>query len=521
MKRSIPFVYGFVFCWAVGCLSWLHAEVFLPGMQPNENGIEFAKVQQCRMCHSGTSDDESDPFMTWQGGMMAQAARDPVFLAALAVANQDVNGVGEFCLRCHAPRGWLENRSKPADGSALNYEDRQGVSCDVCHRLVDPLSDEAAQFAHQLPPSYGNAMIVVDTGNVVRGPYGDASGPMPHLTKKSDYHASGHLCGNCHDTSNPLQAEDVNKVPAYAYGHIERTYSEWALSDFAQQGTDGSCQSCHYPAVPGGGQASRFGSAQRDHFVVHGPVGSSIWVRDATWAAWKGQDMDQTAFDLAKERTEALLKKAATLSLTFPKPGGALLRITNETGHKLPTGYPEGRRMWINARFYDASGKVLREIGRYGKVKDTIFGDAVEASTLLDPNDTTVYECLPGISEVQAAKYGKTAGKSFHFILNDVIVKDNRIPPKGFKNSTFKERLAQPIGADYPDGQYWDEKEFELPEGCTRVSVRLMMQSVSWEYIKFLAEENKTDDWGRRLYEIWNQTGQCPPVEIASLEADR
>jgi hypothetical protein len=29
------------------------AEVFLPGMQPKEAGIEFVKVQQCRMCHSG------------------------------------------------------------------------------------------------------------------------------------------------------------------------------------------------------------------------------------------------------------------------------------------------------------------------------------------------------------------------------------------------------------------------------------------------------------------------------------
>ena len=150
MNSSAPSIRGLVFSLIVTLGGVLHAEVFLPGMQPNEKGIEFAKVQQCRMCHAGTNDAESDPFLTWQGGMMAQAARDPVFRAALAVANQDVNGVGEFCLRCHTPRGWLENRSKPADGSALNEEDMQGVSCDVCHRLVDPLSTEAAQFASQL-----------------------------------------------------------------------------------------------------------------------------------------------------------------------------------------------------------------------------------------------------------------------------------------------------------------------------------------------------------------------------------
>jgi hypothetical protein len=103
-------------------------------------------------------------------------------------------------------------------------------------------------------------------------------------------------------------------------------------------------------------------------------------------------------------------------------------------------------------------------------------------------------------------------------VINDIIVKDNRIPPKGFKNELFAEHLSAPIGAEYDDNQYWDDVEFEVPAGCTRVNASLMYQSVSWEYIKFLAEENRTDDWGRRLYEIWSQTGQCAPAIIAIVE---
>jgi hypothetical protein len=45
-----------------------------------------------------------------------------------------------------------------------------------------------------------------------------------------------------------------------------------------------------------------------------------------------------------------------------------------------------------------------------------------------------------------------------------------------------------------------------------------MYQSVSWEYLKFLVEENKTDSWGRDLYDAWDQTGKCPPEEIASIK---
>jgi hypothetical protein len=498
--------------------STANAEVFLPGMQPEESQIEFAKVQQCKMCHANTGNGLADPFFSWQGGMMAQAAKDPVFRASMTIANQDIDGVGEFCLRCHTPRGWLEGRSTPADASGLNREDMHGVSCDICHRLIDPLSDEAKKLIEHVPPDYGNAMMVADPANTVRGPYGDGKGAMPHEVKKSGYHAASRLCGTCHNISNPTQATDVKTQPPHTFGHIERTYSEWLLSDYSKQGPQGSCQSCHYPKVAGGGQASKFGDLHRDYFVTHGPVGGSTWIQDATWLLWDGKDMNKKAFEVAKQRAKELLKTAASINLTFSRQGKGVLRIINLTGHKLPSGYPEGRRMWINMKFQDASGKLIGEIGRYGPKETSIFGKQITAPTLLDPHNTRVYECLPAISEKQAKKFGKKAGKSFHFVLNDIIAKDNRIPPKGFKNSTFKEHLSEPVGATYADGQYWDDFEFELQPGCKKITAALMYQSVSWEYIKFLAEENKTDDWGKRLYEAWDQTGKCPPTTIAQIE---
>jgi len=50
------------------------------------------------------------------------------------------------------------------------------------------------------------------------------------------------------------------------------------------------------------------------------------------------------------------------------------------------------------------------------------------------------------------------------------------------------------------------------------IKKNLMYQSVSWEYLKFLVEENRTDDWGKRLYEAWGKTGKCAPVVIAEIE---
>ena len=494
------------------------AEIFLPGMQPKEAGIEFAKVQQCRMCHSGTKNKDADPFVSWQSGIMSLSAKDPIFRAALAIANQDIKGIGEFCLRCHAPRAWLEGRSTPADGSALNTEDLYGISCTVCHSYIDPLSAEAAKIVKDVPPGYGNAMMVSDPQNVVRGPYGDGEGAMPHEVLKSPFHASSNLCGVCHNISNPLLAEDVKKQPPYLFGHIQRTYSEWLLSDFVKRGRDGTCQSCHYRPVEGGGQASKYGNSHRDYFVMHGPVGGSTWIQDAAWLIWDGKDMDRQSLDLGKRRATQLLQEAVSLDIRFSKPGHASLRITNKTGHKLPSGYEEGRRMWVNTVFLDSSGKVLKEIGKYAEKDDTIFGQSVKAPTLLDPEQTRVYEILFGISEAQSKKYNAKPGKSFHTVLNDTIVKDNRIPPEGFNNTTFREHLSQPVGAMYADGQYWDEVELDLPEGCKKLIVSLIYQSVSWEYLKFLAEEDETDDWGKRIYDAWTKTGKCQPTVIAKIE---
>ncbi|HPD47498.1 MAG TPA: multiheme c-type cytochrome [Anaerohalosphaeraceae bacterium] len=510
-------------CFLLLCLASLvvsapvSAKIFLPGMQPEEAGIEFAKVEQCRMCHANTRNGEADPMFSWSGGMMAQAMRDPIFLATLAVANQDLPGVGEFCLRCHAPRGWLENRSTPADATALNQEDMHGVSCDVCHRLIDPLGPEAARLIKDVPPSYGNAMMVADPQNRVRGPYGDGTGAMPHDVLKSEFHASGHLCGTCHDISNPAFAKDVKTQPVYSFGHIERTYSEWVLSDFARQGKDGSCQSCHYPAVKGGGQASRFGSLHRKHFVMHGPAGGSTWVQDAV-AQLYPRDVDRKAFEASKLRANAMLKAAASLDLNVSDGKMAKIRITNLTGHKLPSGYPEGRRMWINVQFLGNGNRIVKEIGTYGEKSDTLAGQAVIAPTLLDPEETVVYEVLPGISESAAAKFNKKPGPSFHFVLNDIITKDNRIPPKGFTNEKFKEHLCEPVGKEYQDGQYWDDAAFEIPPAAKKVIVRLMYQSMSWEYLKFLVEENRTDEASRKLYDAWSRTGKCPPVVMAEIE---
>src|SRR6187455_1843553 len=67
-----------------------------------EGAAEIASATNCKSCHGGFMTDDGKMYMpwdTWAGSMMANAARDPLYLAAVSVAEQDKPGSGSFCLR--------------------------------------------------------------------------------------------------------------------------------------------------------------------------------------------------------------------------------------------------------------------------------------------------------------------------------------------------------------------------------------------------------------------------------------
>ncbi|MCS7315568.1 MAG: hypothetical protein RMI94_10095 [Bryobacterales bacterium] len=56
-------------------------------------------------------------------------------------------------------------------------------------------------------------------------------------------------------------------------------------------------------------------------------------------------------------------------------------------GHKLITGYPEGRRIWLNVRWYDGKGDLLREDGNHGLLDVTLAGSALRVRSIVNLND--------------------------------------------------------------------------------------------------------------------------------------
>lgn len=519
----------------------------LPGTQPLSVTDNFATPDECTTCHSNYGKPTQEPYRNWQGSMMAQSGRDPLTYAAMAIANQDANAGGESCIRCHLPKGWLEGRSSPEDGSSLTADDRQGVQCSICHRLVDPTADpenpaeDTAILAALSAPvtTVGGAQMVMDPLDRVRGPFDIVAdlGSDPHLPTRSilisPYHKSSELCGTCHNVKNPLFTRDLSgdyvlntldeaaSDPTQAFPE-QSTYDEWLLSDYATTGVYApqfganepmvsTCQDCHMPAITG--RDASLGLI-RDDLPLHSMTGPNTFIPALIpHHPVFGAEVDEEILDEGIERARALLQRSATVSADIA--GGVLtVRVVNETGHKLPTGYPDGRRMWLDVRAFDANRNLVLESGRYTNATATLAGYHVEfGEPGHDPN-LKVWETEHGMSADMAALTGKTEGAGFHLILNNVRVTDNRIPPRGFNNAAFEAVGAHPIGATFADGQYWDDVVYPLPPGAVGAEVKLYYQTTSKDYIEFLRDEDQ-GSFGPILHDLWEENGKSEPVLMA------
>ncbi|MFZ2490344.1 MAG: multiheme c-type cytochrome [Thermoanaerobaculia bacterium] len=616
--------------------------VFMPGSQPGS--VKLESPSWCINCH-GDYDKRVEPGHNWKGSMMGQASRDPLFTAAFAAALQDSiwllgnPNAGSLCLRCHMPTGWLAGRADPPNGTKLIQEDMAGVSCDLCHRVVDPMrglgqpgvpsdapgssaASEAARTsaadlqvltplrlfdgsvyfdpARNLPRLYASTFAgyveatsgqyVVDPQSVMRGPRWDA---MPlHPVLYSRFHRSRAFCGSCHDVSNAAMANAASAgMPeqrgAAAYFHLERTFSEFMASIYGREGAVpaakigakfvATCQDCHMPRVTG--YASQLPMKPRSDLALHDLSGGNAWVlsilasADKTSSAYDpynyailsgsrypgarveadGLQGSGAALQDGSRRALDQLTRAADLVLVSKVGSEVTLRIVNHTGHKLISGFPEGRRMWLNVKFFDGGGALTGEINPYVPLETRLDASGnvehVAGGQLVRTRDDLVYE-----AKMSSSVTGES--DTFHFVLVTDRAKDNRIPPRGFDLALAAERLALPRknGADAPDlftpAEYeggWDDVAFSLPAGTVRWTATLYYQTTSREYVEFLRDEingtartltspapsgeaqayiAQTDpyftsvrDWGRAIWDLWLHNGGSAPVPMTSLSS--
>jgi hypothetical protein len=566
----------------------------------------------CFGCHAGFSGEDTRflSWNTWSGTMKANAARDPLFWAALDVANRDVPGVGDFCLRCHSPSAWYGGRvgkdaaGAPVDGSdgcklqgdpddADGFgNDYDGIGCQFCHRLREtgPTGQAARQHNGNLWLDDLDCDLDGDGTPDFPGPcrigpyrYPEAGiNPPPHAHAFSSWVKRSEMCAACHDISTPVTSVGPLKTLILPDGSdsgipfpIERTYAEWRSSAFGDRiFADGiafdeprgdlarhgeTCQSCHMPQASQpearACQQNRQGS-RAGNLGIHAFAGANAWmpgVISNLYGAGLGA-VRQAGYAQAADAAVAMLQRSADLSLSLSAlpaaPGAlqALVRVTNRAGHKIPSGYSEGRRMWLELEARDANGQVFWGSNAY---------DAATGTLAIDRDDA-VYEVKQGIWNpavaVPSCETEDARGRPmFHFARNDCIAKDNRIPPRGFTGGGDLELRPVPPGRYPPSAPgaatlaHWDEQAWSIavPAGTAlpvTVQVRLRHQVATREYVQFLRDQAieraipsedlmcapdrdplatgpRTLTRGQFAYDQWVASGRSPPVTMATVQA--
>lgn len=151
------------------------------------------------------------------------------------------------------------------------------------------------------------------------------------------------------------------------------------------------------------------------------------------------------------ELTRAFLDDAASVAITAPSTVGNDLKfdveISNHSGHKLPSAYPS-RRTWLHVAVKDNHGKVIFESGKpdsrgyISTDESRLKADCLSKNKLEGFDSSLCYEPHrdfindPSQVAIYETVLGDINGNITHTLLQAAqYLKDNRIPPTGFKNS--------------------------------------------------------------------------------------
>jgi hypothetical protein len=240
----------------------------------------------------------------------------------------------------------------------------------------------------------------------------------------------------------------------------------------------------------------------------HNFNGSNTWVLKAVRGVYSDNetDLNEQYTNESIARNVAMLQAASDLEVT-QSHASINVRVINYSGHKLPTGFNEGRKMWVNVQFLDQAGAVIGERGAYNPV-----------TAVLDDATTKVYEAHIGPDTTVAALVNATPGPAFRLAISNKYYKDNRIPPMGFTNAGFTAVQAGHTPANlYADGQYWDDTQFAIPANARSARVSVMYQTTTKDYIESLRDGNTSNNLGQVAYDQWVTQGKSAPVVMDTM----
>lgn len=471
----------------------------------------FAHSTDCVACHNQivTADGTDVSIGTsWRSTMMANAARDPYWLAGVRRETIDhpkhAAAIQEECAACHMP---MAERMSEAAGhqidvfaqlpfSDLNLSDERrlasdGVSCTVCHQIAKDKLGTPESFNGEFVVAGPNAAGV----RQVQGPYAIDAGRRRIMQSVTGYEQveaphikQSELCATCHTLITEAFGPDgtvIGRLPE------QMNYQEWQHSAFNAE--KASCQSCHMPRSTGPVRIASVLGDYRDGLSQHAFVGGNAFMLRlfSRYRAELGVEaLPSELAATAAATVRQLQQDTATLTVGRPELSGGLLafdvEVKNLTGHKFPTGYP-ARRTWLHVAVRDGSGRAVFESGAIGADGAIAGNDSDADATRFEPH----YEEISRPDQVQIYEpiLGDPAGKPTTGLLTATqYLKDNRLLPRGFDKATAQADIAVHGGArgDADFTGAGDRVRYRVPmagaTGPFTVDVELRYQSIGYRW---------------------------------------
>lgn len=418
----------------------------------------FATSDRCLACHNGLlapGGADASIGSDWQPSMMANAARDPYWQAAVRRELIDhpeaAAAIENECSTCHMPMARFAAHATggvgsvfahlpiaPAGAVGLAPFAADGVSCSLCHQIQpDRLGD---------PASFTGGFVVAPPAAAPGAPPRAVFGPFepgPGLARvmrsatglepaAAHHLATSELCATCHTLVTHALGPGgttVGELPEQV------PYAEWRHSAFAAEGR--SCPSCHLPEADEPTPASSVLGEPRQALSRHVFRGGNFVVPRilARFAGELGVTASPQQLELMAARTrEHLATGAARLELAAaPAAAGELavdLAVVNLAGHKLPSAYPS-RRAWLHLVVRDAAGGLLFESGAF-RPDGSIAGNDNDADPARHEPHHAEIVSADQVQIYEAILAGRDGALTTGLLTAVGYAKDNRLLPRGF-----------------------------------------------------------------------------------------
>ena len=509
-----------------------------------EEGVYFTGSGNCVNCHAPDPDghalvDENgatvSPVTDWQATLMANSARDPFWQAKVdhegLINPTHRESIENLCTACHAPQGYHEAHLTGKVGpNGYTMEDLlddelglDGVGCTGCHSI----DDVGLAGRH-------NGDLPINEENVAWGGFenpwdGLMSGQTGFIPAYGEHMRNSEVCASCHSLYTHTQDLDGEETGNVFFE--QTTYLEWVNSAFNAENVQ--CQTCHMPLVEGGAIAAtqpnwlfpqRFG---KHHFVGGNAFMLKLMRENAMELSLSASP---TQFDSTIARTVAALQhETARLSVnqlaSDPGEWAFEVEVENLAGHKFPSGYP-ARVAFLEFILTDGGTDTLFHSGRWSEVGG-IFGRDEEYEphwTEINAEDQVqVYELVMG---------DVTGANTQVLERADVILKDNRLVPRGFSAlhpvyDTVQIGPMAVLDADFnrrdgEEGSGTDRLVYRIAAGSeaaqVEAMVRLNYQAVPARWVSALFEFSDESERISAFESMYNAADRTPVV-VASTKA--